>query len=34
MKQGGSAAEKRKADSMAWYKWKSDAMGKRPRQHQ
>ena len=32
-KQGG-AAEKRKAESMMWYKLKSDAMGKRPRQHQ
>ena len=32
MKQGGSA--EKKAASLAWYKWKSAAMGKRPRQHQ
>ena len=32
MKQGGAA--QKKATSLDWYKWKSAAMGKRPRQHQ
>ena len=30
----GAAPEKRYAESMMWYKRKSDAMGKRPRLHQ
>lgn len=29
-----AAPEKRYAESMMWYKRKSDAMGKRPRLHQ
>ena len=32
MKQGGAA--QKKATSLDWYKWKSAAMGKRPRLHQ